>query len=120
MLTMVKCILYETCNLDLSLKPAHTCYFITCMHYLFQRVDSNFDYHAPCSHRLHSIGRVPLPHTILCLCIHVLKLAYLLPTPSLSSPFSVMSNAGLFLSGIAVLRTNTLPPPIKLKPVRIT
>ena len=40
-----------------------------------------------------------------CVSMYSNWVAYLLPTPSLSSPFSVMSNAGLFLSGIAVLRS---------------
>lgn len=67
--------------------------------------------------RLYQIGRVPLPHTILCVCIHVVKLSDLIPTPTFSSTGGVATNIGVVLCGVALLRANYLSTSLTLKEV---
>ncbi|XP_019849258.1 PREDICTED: uncharacterized protein LOC109580479 [Amphimedon queenslandica] len=55
--------------------------------------------------RLHTVGRLPLPLTILCVCLHVLKLSHFLPdSTSFSTSSSFLSLFGLMLTAVSLLK----------------
>ena len=57
--------------------------------------------------RLHRVGRLPLPLTILCVCLHGIKLSQFLPMPLYSSNSSFLSLGGSLVLSLSFLKLTT-------------